>query len=203
MCCCSKLPSELPKQNKVLCDWINFTLCQSTIHSLLVQYTTLEVSTELRNLDVCHNAHRKCVHFYSFPWFFSVLCKLWDCASIWRRLLLSIYPKIETCGLGTGWILKQHWNEAACSLEQEKIKNFRITCLKKWTVWMKIQSSEIWPCVIRRAVPSVWNDHSAFIYKVKAGDDTTAVRYAQNLSSNDTASHFRRLWSTATKTREI
>lgn len=67
---------------------------------------------------------------------------------------------------------------------------------------MKIQSSEIWPCVIRRVVHSVWNDHSAFIYKVQAGfshcfalegDDATIVKYAQNLSSNDMASCFRRL----------
>jgi hypothetical protein len=67
---------------------------------------------------------------------------------------------------------------------------------------MKIQSSEIWPCVIRRVVPGVWNDHSAFIYKVQAvfshcftleGDDTTTVKYAQNISSKDMASRFRRL----------
>jgi hypothetical protein len=67
---------------------------------------------------------------------------------------------------------------------------------------MKIQSSETWPWVIRQVVPGIWNDHSAFIYKVQAvfsqsftleGDDTTPVKYAQNLSSNDMASRLRRL----------
>jgi len=67
---------------------------------------------------------------------------------------------------------------------------------------MKIQSSEIWPCAIRRVVPGVLNDHSAFIYKVQVvfshcitleGDDTATVRYAQNVSSNDMASRFGRL----------
>jgi hypothetical protein len=196
----------------VPCEWINFTLCQSIIHSLLFKYTTLEVLTELPNLDVVIMTHRKCVHFYAFPWFYSVLCRLWNCDSIWRRLLLSIYVKIETlwprCWLHLKTTLK--WN----GLQPWAAKNSKLLHISRneQCGWRYKVLRYLLSWAIRRVVPGIWNDHSAFIYKAQTvfshcftleGNDTTTVKYAQNLSSNDMASRFRRLWCTATKPRKI